>query len=125
MCICIFVCMRVPHSYITTETTHPRFDTSTPRQAGRQAGSQPTDEPAANHPVDRVIMTARLTPTGYASLMVLVPLPAAAPTIHGRAAVYISPRPCQVVPRRIFIILHRVSAKSVSHLYTSHFTISE
>lgn len=91
--------MRAPHSYITAETTHR---VSTRARRGRQAASQPTDEPAANHPVDRVIMTARLTPTGYASLMVLVLLPVAAPTIHGRAAVYIPPRPCQAVPRHVF-----------------------
>ncbi|KAF7404011.1 hypothetical protein HZH68_006805 [Vespula germanica] len=34
-------------------------------------------------------MTARLTPTGYASLMVLVPLPATAPTIHAPPYLYI------------------------------------
>jgi hypothetical protein len=72
---CVYICMRASRSYIAAETTHSRFDASTPRQAARQL-----NRPAANHPVDRIITTARLTPTGYASLMVLVPLPAVAPT---------------------------------------------
>jgi len=103
----LYVC--VLGSFIATER---RIRVSTRARRGSEPASQPSDQAAANHPVDRVIMTARLTPTGYASLMVLVPLPAAAPTIHGR--VYIRRRRGSraVVSRtRIFIIFHRVSAK--------------